>query len=192
MKSKIGLRLVFFLTVAILLFTGATDADLFDNETVAGNMFSATTLDFANKQTSNELTLSFLFNASGLIPGGFEVKSLRVKKEGEMDFHYRLTVAKTAGDDNLYQALTLTLVQNWQIVYQGGLDGLSLDDLINENGLDDWILAISLSDNNQALALKECEFNLVVKTWKDDPGENWGFVDEEILSNRISTGSWAN
>ncbi len=192
MKSKVGLRIVFFFMVAILLFTGATDADLFDNEMVTGNIFSATTLDFANKQTSNELSLSFLFNTTGLIPGGFEVKGLRIKKEGEMDFNYRLVASKTAGDDNLYQALNLTLVQNWQVVYQGSLGGLSLDDFINENGIDDWILMVGLDDNNQALSLKECEFNLTVKTWKTDPGETWGFYDEEILSNRVTTGSWAN
>ena len=190
--SKIGLRLVFFFTVIILLTTGATDADISDSEVATGNIFTATTLDFNQNQTSNNQPMTQLLNTSGLIPGGFDVRSFRIKKEGKMDFHYRMTGIKTAGDDGFCQTLTIFLVQDWEIKFQGILSNLLLDDLINESGTDDWIILVKLDSSNQALVLKECQFDIKISTWKADPSETNGFYDEEILNNRVSSGSWAN
>ena len=191
MNRNTGLRIVFFFTMFILLFSSATDADISDSEISTGNIFTATTLDFTQNQTSNNSPISLLFNVTGLIPGGFDIKAVRTKKEGKMDFNYRITSLKTAGDDNFCQSLTLVLLQEWQIKYEGTINNLLLDDYINESGIDDWIILVKLDSNNQNLSMKECQFDFIFKTWKTDPYEINGFYDEEILTNRVTSGSWA-
>ncbi|MFC1625784.1 hypothetical protein ACFL1Q_02000 [Patescibacteria group bacterium] len=192
MNRKIGLRIVFFFLMFILLFSSATDADISDSEISTGNIFTATTLDFTQNQTSNNSPISLLFNIAGLIPGGFDIEAVRIKKEGEMDFNYRFTAIQTAGDGNFCQSLTIMLVQNWVIKYEGTISNLLIDDHINENGIDDWIVLVKLESDNQTLAQKECQFDFVFKTWKTDPNETNGFYDEEILTNRVTSGNWAN
>jgi len=176
----------------ILLFSDATDADMSDSEVSTGNTFTATTLDFTQNQTSNNSPVSFLFNITGLIPGGFDIKAIRIKKEGKMNFNYRITSSQTAGSEYFCQSLTIVLVQDWQIKYEGTIQNLLLDDYINESGIDDWIMLVKLESDNQDLALKERQFDFIFKTWKTDPDEINGFYDEEVLSNRVASGSWAS
>jgi len=178
--------------MSILLFSGATDADISDSEVSTGNMFTATTLDITQNQTSNNLPISSLFNVTSLVPGGFEIRAMRIKKAGEMDFNYRIVASKTIGDDNFCQSITLVLLQDWQIKFEGVMNDLVLDDRINENGVDDWIMLVKLDNNDQALTLKECQFDIIFKTWKNDPYETNGFYDEETITNRVTSGSWAN
>ncbi|MBU1200830.1 M73 family metallopeptidase [Patescibacteria group bacterium] len=178
--------------MSILLFSGATDADISDSEVSTGNTFTATTLDITQNQTSNNLPISSLFNVTSLVPGGFDIRAMRILKAGKMDFNYRIIANKTIGDDNFCQSLTLVLLQDWQIKYEGVMNDLVLDDRINENGIDDWIMLVKLSSNDQALVLKECQFDIIFKTWKNDPYETNGFYDEEIITNRVTSGSWAN
>jgi len=191
-NRKVGVRIVLFFMMYILLFTSATDADVSDSEVATGNIFTATTLDMSQNQTSNNQPRSSLFNVTGMIPGGFEVMGVRIKKEGKMDFNYRLSSKQTAGDNGFCESLNVTWLQNWQVKYQGSLSSLILDDRINEDGVDDWVTLVKFEGDSHNLALKECQFELIFKTWRNDPNEVSGFVDEEVLTNRVSSGNWAN
>ena len=186
------MRIAFFFMMSIILFSGATDADISDSEVATGNIFTATTLDITQNQTSNNLPVSSLFNVTSLIPGGFEIRTVRIKKAGKMDFNYRITASQTVGDDNFCQSLVIVLLQDWQIKYEGEIFELSLDDRINENGIDDWVVLVKLDNNNQALTEKECQFDIIFNTWKNDPYETNGFHDEEVITNRITSGNWVS
>lgn len=184
------LKVFLLLFLVLLVFTQATDADLFDQEIIPGHTWSALTLDFSQRDTANNLPLSLLFNISGLQPDGFQVRSVRIKKDGSLDFHYRILSVKTAGNDPLCDSLLITIMKDWQIISEGHLVDLSLDLNIDGRDRDDLIFFLSLEDDTISLTNKVCDFNLVFKTWREYPENTSGFTDEEVLENHVSTGSW--
>jgi len=189
--NRFWFKVAYFCLSILVAFSGATDADISDSEVIENNVFSATTLDFAQRKTSNNLFISQLFNVTGIIPDGFEVAAIRIKKEGEMDFGYNIKGIKTLGDDSLCQNLSVVFVQDWIIKFDGLISNLNIDDRINDNGIDDWIILIRLDGSGQELTQKECQFDFVFSSWKSNPGDTKGFFDEEILTNRIISGNWA-
>lgn len=190
-ESKTLLKVIFFIILVLTVITGATSADLFVTQIIGNNKFSATTLDFSNRDTATNDSASVLFNVSGFVTSGFKVQGVRVKKDGKENFRYRMQFAKTLGSDLLCQSLQLTVLKSWQIRYQGNLSDFFLDSEIRENGFDDWIFSINLVRNEIELTNKTCDFNFVFKTYRLDPQETPGFWDEEILTNHISSGVWA-
>lgn len=188
-KTKFSLILTVFIA-SILMLSGVTSADLSVQVVAKGNELSATTLQMSTLETSNESSLSSLFQITGLTPGGFSVKSLRLKKEANLDFNYQLKSIKTNGDDNLYQSLNLKIMQKDKFIYQGKLSDFSRDQTINASGKDDWIFFISLDQNNSELTNKTCEFNFYFKTYRNNPDETGGFKDEIKVINYISSGNW--
>lgn len=176
--------------LVMVVITGATSADLFVTQIIGKNKFSATTLDFSQRDTANNGSVSVLFNISGFVANGFKIEGVRVKKDGRENFKYRMNFVKTLGDDLLCRSLQLTVLQNWQIKYQGNLADFFLDSNIKENGLDDWIFYINLARNEIELMNKICDFNFVFKTYRLDPQKTEGFWDEEILTNHITSGVW--
>lgn len=189
-EAKTVFKGVFLTILALVVFTGATSADLFDTEIVSDNRFSATTLDFSHRDTANGNSNSQLFNITGLITGGFQVEGVRVKKDGLLDFNYKVIAVKTAGDELFCQALELTVLQNWQIKYQGKLIDLQLNSTIKPNGLDDWIFYLNLTHNEVSLTNKMCDFNVIFRSLKESQGGIGVFTDEEILLNHVSSGTW--
>lgn len=190
-EAKSFFKGVFLLILALVLFTGVTSADLFDTEMVTGNRLTATTLDFSQRDSANGNYSSQLFNITGLIANGFQVEGVRVKKDGKLDFNYKIRVEKTAGDDLFCSALDLTVLQNWQIKYQGRLIDFQANSTIQPNGLDDWIFYLKLNYNENSLTNKICDFNLVFHSLKINEGGTSVFSDEEILANHVSSGMWA-
>lgn len=188
-KTKFSLILTVFIG-SILMFSGVTSADFSVQIVATGNQLSATTLQMSALETSNESNLPLLFQITGLIPGGFSVKSLRLKKTANLDFNYQLKSIKINGDDNLYQSLNLKIMQKDKFIYQGKLADLNRGQTINPNGQDDWIFFISLDQDNSELTNKTCEFTFDFKTYRDNPDETGGFQDEIKVINYISSGNW--
>lgn len=188
-KTKFSLILTVFIG-SILMFSGVTSADLSVQIIAKGNQLSATTLQMSTLETSNESGLPLLFQITGLIPGGFSVKSLRLKKSATLNFNYQLKSIKINGDDNLYQSLNLKIMQKDKFIYQGKLSDLNRQQLISDNGKDDWIFFIFLDQDNPELANKTCEFNFNFKTYRNNPDETGGFQDEIKVINYISSGNW--
>ena len=188
-KSKFCLILTVFIT-SILMLSNTTSADLSVKIIVKDNKFLASTLQMLSLDTSNENQLSSLFQINGLIPGGFSVKAFRIKKEGDLGFNYQLKSIKINGDDNLYEALNIKIMQNDKFIFQGKLSELNQKQKIEDQNKEDWIFFVSLDSDNQQLANKSCEFELNLKTYRDNPEESGGFRDEIKVSNYISSGNW--
>lgn len=188
-KSKFCLILTVFIT-SILMLSNTTSADLSVKIIVSDNKFLASTLQMLSLDTSNENQLSSLFQINGLIPGGFSVKAFRIKKEGDLGFNYQLKSIKINGDDNLYEALNIKIMQNDKFIFQGKLSELNQKQKIEDQNKEDWIFFVSLDSDNQQLANKSCEFELNLKTYRDNPEESGGFRDEIKVSNYISSGNW--
>jgi len=170
--------------------TNYTSADIFAERTVRNNTFTATTLAFSQRHSANNSRLNILFNTQGFQPNGFDLHGLRIKKEGKMDFHYRLRTVVKNGDTNFCNSLSLQIVQNWQIKYQGRLVDLNLDTTIPSSGTEDWIIYLSLEKDDSTLKNKTCEFDFIIKAYRTDPDAKTGFWAEKILNNNVSSGNW--
>jgi len=169
--------------------SGSTSADLSDKETIAGNSMTATTLAFSIRNTFNESVVSQIFSTFGIIPSGFDLRALRIKKEGLLDSSYSFTAAKTSGDDNFCNALIISIMQNTKIVYTGPISSVNINSKISSSP-DDWIIFASLDDKNISLTNKTCNFNFNFKTNLN--GKDGGFSDEHFIANNITSGLWNN
>ena len=180
---------LFIFCISVTLYScGTTDADLFVNKTVASNVWAATTLDFSKADTANNQTTNNLFSISGMIPGGFQVKSIRINNDGQMRFKYIISVESLVGDDNLLDKLKVKLMENWLIKYDGPLSGVNVTVGELEGKNDDWILVLSLDSDAEDLSQKEALFNIVIRTAINE--NNKGFYVEQKLENRVTTGNW--
>lgn len=181
----IGLLLALF-----LLNTGHTDADIFAERIVSNNHFSATTLSFSQRNTANNSNISQLFRTINLQPDGFDLGAVRIKKDGKLNFKYRIKSIKTNGDDLFCQSLHLDVMYKGIFKYQGKLFDFVLDSNVDDEVPQDWIFFIGLTDQNSNLKNKTCEFNFYFKTWRTDPEGKKAFYAEKNLYNIISSGSW--
>ena len=186
MKRGAFFKLVFFVFAVMIAVTKLTDADLSDQEDVRQNVFTASTLDFANQDTANNFAKSLLFNVSGLVPGGFQVESVRVSNQGELSFTYQLTTENFAGDGVLCSALDLMVLKDWQVKYDGKLNQVNFEDQFTEDKrTQDLVLVLKLTAADAVLAGKTCAFDIKIKS-KDDP-DGSAFSDEEVLTNSVTT-----
>jgi hypothetical protein len=191
LDAKAQSILVFLILLALLLLnTGHTDADIFAERNVKNNRFSATTLSFSQNHTANATPLTQLFQTAGLLPGGFDLGAVRIKKEGKMNFKYRVKAIKKGGDDNLCSNLTLRILKDGSFIYQDKLLNLSIDHTVENNNAHDWIFFIELNNNDPSLKNKICQFDFYFKTWRDDPDSRKGLYAERRLYNTITTGIW--
>lgn len=128
----------------------------------------------------------------GLLPGGFDIKAVRIKKDGRMSFKYHMKAVKKAGDDILCNSLNIEVFpKGGGVKYQGNLMNLSINSTISDQGIDNWIFLLSLDDDNINLKNKSCEFELVVNTYRNNPNENpYGFRATRSLYNNIIAGNW--
>ncbi|OIO18199.1 hypothetical protein AUJ29_00385 [Candidatus Kuenenbacteria bacterium CG1_02_38_13] len=194
-KSGLSVRSqIVFTTLLILglflLNTGHTDADIFAERTVRGNAFTATTLDFSQRHSANNSQLNLMFNTQGYLPEGFDLRGLRIKKEGKMDFRYRIKTVIKNGDTNFCNSLSLQLIQNWQAKYQGRLVDLNIDAAIPTSGIENWIAYLNLENNDARLKNKTCEFDFVFKAYRTNPDIKTGFWAEKVVNNNVSSGTW--
>lgn len=190
MKSpfRLALRFLFAFIVILTLFTDTTSADISDEETISDNIFRATTLDFSNRSTINSTPSVILFRTTGLIAGGFDVASVRVKKDGRINFPYHLSV-QAPPDSPLCQSLELKVIKDNKFIYQDKLVGLDLDQSLSDQ-TDDYIFILSLPSDTNSLSNQTCQFDFVFVSSRSGQSTPAGFSDEERVTNFISTGSW--
>ncbi|NTU46370.1 hypothetical protein HGA88_01980 [Candidatus Roizmanbacteria bacterium] len=191
----LGLRIktILILVMAIswfLMNSERTDADLFADRVVTNNRFTATTLSFGDKNTATNTSLSQLFVINGFIPGGYDIRPIRIKKEGKLDFKYRISTAVTSSQAVLCASLHVQVLQNWQVKYAGKLADLSIDSTIPKSGVEDWVFVLQFDDQTASLKQKQCDFNFIIKTYRDDPASEKGFYAKRVLSNTIIAGTW--
>lgn len=174
------LKTIFFIYIYFLLACSCTDADFRDQQVISHNEMKATTLDFSNKSTSNEKEQNFLYEIDGFIPGGFAVESVRIKKEGKLEFSYELEYQFESGNKDFCSQLHLKILKNNEFVYDDKLTNLNYSSFVNQH--DDLVLFISLENTNFKTE-KYCDFNLVFNTKKNN---DTIFHDREVLNNHIS------
>lgn len=174
-----------------LLRVGKTSADLTAQRTVKENKLTASTLSFSLQHSANFSSVSTLFNTPGYLPGGFDIKAVRILKTGQMKFKYRLETVTHSSDPGLCQALSLQVMKNWNEVYSGALNTFALDAEIPDSGVDSWIFILTFPDGQDQLKNQSCSFDFIAKTWKHDPNEGQkGLWAKKTLANVITTGRW--
>jgi len=62
-----------------------------------------------------------LFHVSNLAPGDIITKTIKIKNDGNIDFHYKITVKHETGSEKLYNQLLLTVMDENEVVYDGKL-----------------------------------------------------------------------
>lgn len=174
------------------LQTGLTSADLVAERRIAGNQFSITTLSFVNIHTANFSQIINFFTTEGIVPGGFDAKTVRIEKDGELDVKYSLQTVKRGGDDALCDSLKLTIVRrDLTEIYNGTLMGLSLQDTLAEGDLEEWVIFLSLNASDEHLKLKACNFDLYMRTYRNEPNEDiTGIHATRTLKSDVTSGTW--
>jgi hypothetical protein len=188
-------QIMLFMLLALSLWalqTKYTSADLVAERKVAGNTFSVTTLSFANISTANFNQLVQFFATDGLVPGGFDAKTVRIEKQGEMDVQYSLQVLKKGGDNIFCKALDLQIVKrDLTEIYNGKLMDISLKQKLSNDDFEEWIFMISLNQSEEAYKAKDCQFDIYMRTYRNDPSEKIsGIYATRTLTNFIKSGSW--
>lgn len=192
LTGKTKIIFIFLLILAnFLLRTKTTSADIFAERLIRDNVLSASTLSFSGRHTANNNEISSLFNTNGMLPSGFDVRAVRLKKEGKMDFKYHLKAVKSGGDEAACQSLSLQVLLKGQEKYKGPLLHLSFDSSLRGPERDDLVFFISMEENSPSSMNKLCEFNFIFKTYRNTSDENpTGFNAIKYLANAVSIGSW--
>lgn len=186
LHTKVALILIVLLGI-FLLRTQKTSADIFDEATIHGNIFTATTLEISARNSATFTKETFFFQISGIKKGGFDVKGLRIKKDGKMNFHYRMSSHINSESGNLCHELTLSIYNRaFDQIYSGELSSFLVDRDIDSSGTDEWIVVLSLN-SDQSGNSKLCNFDIVIKTWRTNAEEQGGFYDKKILQNTVTT-----
>lgn len=161
----------------VLLYTKPTDADLVDTQVISGNTYTATTLDFSNRSTTNSSFKDTLFNVSPLIPGGWEVKAIKVKKDGKLGFGFSIT-SDIKSQNQACDSLNIRVLKDFNETFNDNLSSLNMSDALIDSSYMDYLLIVSLDPSNNASGT--CLFDLVFTT-----NTGGGFSDEERLANQV-------
>ncbi len=185
--TKIVLLVVLVVSTCLLL-TEVTDADLFDEEVVTGNKFMVTTLDFSTRDTANLTIVNSLFRTINIVRGGFEVRAVRLKKDGQLDIPYHLAASIISSSSPLCSALKLKIIKQNQFIYNDKLSLLNLDGKIEGDSYEDYIFILYLDQAEAEVMNKSCEFNFSFVSRLN--GGVSGLNDREDVLNYVSSGSW--
>ncbi len=174
------------------MFTDRTDADLVAERQVVGNKFSMSTMQLSAGNSYNFVNLGTFFNVAGILPGGFEIHGLKIKKEGKIGFKYSLFTRFVGGETVACDNLQIQVLNNWSTKYDGKLLNLRADSDMSTKKSEDWVVVLKLPENAaSSVANKTCSFELIAKTWKNSPDENkTGFWSERVLSNTVTIATW--
>jgi hypothetical protein len=123
-------------------------------------------------------------------PNGFDIGAVRIRKEGSLDFKYRMSIQVISQDKTLCNALEMETLLNRDQKYNGSLESLIIDSEINGSERENFIIFINLNSNNAELKNKQCDFNIVFKTYRTDPAVKKGLWSETVLNNIVTTGNW--
>jgi hypothetical protein len=154
---------------------------------VYGGLGEAVEMFLVIREFWNESLEIELFRLNGLRSGGFDIRSLRVKNDGEIRFNYKILSNVVGGDLELYENLKIKIYRNWDLLYEGYLSAM-LVNVPDNLEVDDLILVLSLDSEDVSLVNKNSHFDLIIETIKD--GEFGGFVVKQKLNNSVSTGYW--
>jgi hypothetical protein len=189
-RTRFILLFLVFLEV-FLVTTSYTDADLSAERIVLQNKFTTITINFFSQNTANNNPLTTLLRTSSMQPGGFDVGAIRVRNGVQKDLKYSLKTVKVNGDDTFCRALTLrTFHRDLSVKYDGSLMDYTVSSTLSDTVPEDWILLIGLDDAGEQLKNKSCEFNFVMRTYRDSPDETGGIFAERKVNNIISSGTW--
>lgn len=173
-----------------IVLSQATDADLLDREVIAMNTLRATTVDLTTLDTANSTQKSMFFNIQGLLSGGFQVNSVRIKNDGELNLVVKNTAQNLTGSSDLCNALKLKVLKNWQSVYDGPLSNFSYQSDIQAGEAEDLVFSVRLDTASTALTAQNCSFNFLVESIQEAGGGTIRLSDTETLQNQVATGSW--
>ena len=174
-----------------LLKVQSTSADLTAQRTVKNNHLRATTLALAEQHTASFASLTTLFNTTGYLPGGFDIRAIKLAKTGELNFKYQLKIESSGETTPFCQNLTIKVLKNWTENYNGSLLSFTTEATIPDTGSDDWVFILSLPGNDEAFKSSVCVFNLIARTWRNDPNEALaGFWSKKQLTNLVTTATW--
>ena len=142
--------------------------------------------------TANFSHLVQFFNTTGMVPGGFDARTVRIEKDGQMDVKYSLQAQKKAGDDAFCQALNLKIARrDMSVIYEGPLLSLSRQDTLSDGDLEEWIVLLEFDHRDEDLKNKQCDFDLYMRTYRNDPQETLnGLFATRTLSSSITSGTW--
>jgi hypothetical protein len=173
-----------------VVLSNATDADLFDRQSVVNNLFRAATVEMQILDTASNRPQSSLFSISDLVPYGFQVASIRVANTGDLSMRVRFSIENISGEPALCNTLGLRVMESWETTYLGDLNALQLETDILTETYHDLVLAVSLNDETQNLALKNCSFTLVAETIQEVEGGVIKLSDTRRVANQVNTAQW--
>lgn len=183
---KIGIAVFYILVLNI----GYTRAFYSDSAVSTSNTFSASSLDLSLKNVDDSDITGDVVMAAGMVPGDSHSGSLKVVKEGILDFEYNITSEHRIGSLALFNALNVTVVIDGNVEYTGGLSTMSLISLPVITGGEDIVdITIFLPVSaDPSLQLEKCAFDFVFRG--DQLGSTVGFWDEERVRSSASTTDW--
>lgn len=175
-----------------MLGTRNTSADLVAERKIASNLFSVTTLSFINVNSANMSQLIQFFNTLGIVPGGFDARTVRIEKQGEMNVQYSLSAQKKSGDDAFCNALDLKIARrDLSTIYEGKLFNLSIQDSLQDGEREEWIILVEFDHGEESMKNKSCEFDLYMRTYRNSPSEAFrGLHATRTLTNIVTSGTW--
>lgn len=191
MRKGLLIKILLPLVILSLSLAASAKAYFSDEEKLTDIKLTAGSIDFSLRDGNGDVISLPLFNVSQIKPGFSEVKTIRVVKEGSLDFRYGVKANKTSGDDVLCSALKIKAKLDGVEKYYGSLADFDLSYAATiTSGEDSWSFEIKLDDASASVRDKMCNFDLVFKGWQTSSDGNWGFTDIESLSNSISSGTW--
>lgn len=183
-------KILISLLLLSFIFVDGANAFYTNIKNITGNFLSTATLGFSLKDVSNNPLHSPFFSMGNIKPGDSRPQIIRVQKDGNVDYEYMISFAKTNGDDVLCSALQIEAKFEGVTKYAGSLSSLSISPVTNTGSHDDWDFTVSLNDTSPSLINKICEFNLIFNGWQTNSDGTWGFTDQHSAGNTVTTGTW--
>lgn len=183
---------IFSIFLYIFLLTARhTTADIFAERLVRNNQFKVITLDFLSIASYNQTKIDNLFDTNQILPNGYDIKSIRIKNESTQDLKYITKIKSIGNNDILCKNLNLEITdRTFKNIYTGQLLNMSLNKVLEINQTEDWIFIISLDNNLNTLSNKTCEFEIEIKSYRDESNESGGIYAKRIIRNTITSGQW--
>lgn len=180
-------RIWFLVLMFSLILIKPTNADFVFTKSIKNNHFSATTLDFSQLKTTDNSSLEKLFDINGILPGGYQVNTLRIKNQGKSSLNYNISFQKTSGDDNFCRNLKINLSKNGQSLYQGDLVNLNLTSSFkSDQDFDDWLVTLTLNSDYLNSSPSFCQFNFLILGFNQDINQKSGFEYQRTINNMVS------
>lgn len=154
-----------------------SDADFTVRQEVAGNSFRAAVLDFTSGSAASGEKLASLFRLEELIPGGQEVKMVRLAADTTATKLTSIKYVKTSKDGSLCDEINLVLLHHWKKIYTGALVEFVAE--VESSSAEDLVFVLARKE--AVAAGGQCFFDLVFQQGQ----ENSGFFARRTLTNFV-------